>query len=276
MRQFLLIIFSIAVLATSGCSYRPPTSIIRIKGSDTMLMLTERLAEEFMKNNPGVSIYVEGGSTTSGIRALTRGQVHISTASRKIRPEEIKEIAENYQVLGVSFLIAKDALSIYLNKNNPVRNLSLEQVRDIFTCRTNNWSALGGYDMAILPVIRPPNSGTHAYIKKFVLQDEDYCPESIIRTSTSAVTETIADSPGAIGYGGIAFHKNIEHAKINGYAPTEENVRNDKYPLVRYLHFYTLNTPEGDVKKFIDWTLSPEGQKIVKKSGYIPLWSIPF
>jgi phosphate transport system substrate-binding protein len=241
-----------------------------------MLMLTERLAEEFMKSNPGVSIYVEGGSSTSGIRALINRQVDISTASRKIKPEEIKRIAENYQLLGVSFLIAKDALSIYLNTENPVRNISFSQLREIFTCKLTNWAKIGGDNIAISPVIRPPNSGTHAYIKKYVLEDENYCRNSIIQPTTRSVVEYISEEPGAIGYGGLAFHENIAHAKINGYAPTEENVRADKYPLVRYLHFYTLNTPEGDVKKFIDWTLSPEGQKIVKQAGYIPLWNISF
>jgi phosphate transport system substrate-binding protein len=269
----LLILF---VFVIAGCSFRPPASVIRIKGSDTMLMLTERLAEEFMKTHPRVAVYVEGGSTTSGIRALINGQVDIGTASRKIKPQEIQKIAENYQLLGISFLIAKDALSIYLNKKNPVRNISFSQLREIFKCKMGNWSKIGGENINILPVIRPPNSGTHAYIKKYVLRDDDYCDRAIVKPTTRAVIETIAENPGAIGYGGIAFHKNIEHVKINGYAPTEENVRADKYPLVRYLHFYTLNTPEGDVKEFIDWTLSPEGQKIVKQSGYIPLWSVSY
>lgn len=266
----------ILFLFTSCSSSKYYNAVIRIKGSDTMLPITELLAEEFMKQNKGVSIYTEGGGSGRGAKSLAIGQCEICAASRALKPEEIKEIAENYQSVGVAHTIAKDALSVYLNSDNPIKNINLDQLKNIFTGKILNWREIGGDDAPIKLIIRPPSSGTHYYFRQRILEGEDYSNISLTVATTDGVIDEVIDDKYAIGYGGIGYHENITLANINGVAPTEDNVIKDKYPIIRYLYFYTPVTSTGPVKDFIDWVISSPGQNIVKKSGYFPLWKVSF
>jgi phosphate transport system substrate-binding protein len=273
-KYFLLI--SILITLT-GCSSDPAKfERIYIKGSDTMLMLTELLAEEYMKTHPGVSIYVSSGGTESGVKALIEGKCNISTASRKLTAAEIQMIADKYGSVGFSYLKAKDALSIYVNPDNNVKNLSSDQIARIFSCSIKNWKEVGGDDLPIKTVIRPPNSGTYVYLKEHLLEKYDYCKDAITALTTDAVIEEVAADVSAIGFGGVGYNHSVVHLSVDGYSPTVKNIREDKYPITRYLHFYTINTATGSVKKFIDWILSPEGQKNIEKAGFIPLWDISY
>ncbi|MCF8241265.1 MAG: phosphate ABC transporter substrate-binding protein [Melioribacteraceae bacterium] len=269
-----LMILTIITVSCSSETYTVGT--IKIKGSDTMLPLTEMLAEEYMKNHPGISIYVSGGGTTSGIKSLINGEIDICTASRNLNAGEAKTLAEYYGTIGMFFLVAKDALSVYVNEKNPVKNFTAEELAKIFSCEITNWKELGGNDEPVKVIIRPPNSGTHQYFREHILDEREYCHDAVIMPTTDQIIEEVSDSKNAIGYGGIGFQDDVIHASINGVAPSEDNARNDKYPLTRYLHFFTSKTPKGNVKEFIDWVLSPDGQKIIKASGYIPLWEISF
>jgi phosphate transport system substrate-binding protein len=272
-----ILLLLLILLSHYSCSTKPiETAVIRIKGSDTMLHLTEQLAKEYMKLNPGISIYVESGGTSEGVQALIRGEADICTASRLLKPDESKLLADYYGTLGMFFLIAKDALTIYINPENPVKNLTLQQLKEIYTCQITNWKELGGGDEPIIPIMRNPNSGTHLYFKEYVLGGEEYCKDVVIEPLTENVIEKIIENENAIGYGGIGFTEDVYHASIEGIKPTEENARNDAYPITRYLHFFTQKTPGGAVKDFIDWVLRPEGQKIINDSGYIPLWELPY
>ena len=269
----ILKIILLGIIGLTSCSYKPvDVAVIKIKGSDTMKELTENLAREYMEQHPGVSIYVDGGGTATGIRALTRGEVDICTASRNLKPEEAKVLADYYGTLGIFFLVAKDALSIY----NPVKNLSIEQLKNIFECKTVNWKELGGNDQQIIPVIRNPNSGTHLYFREHILGGDDYCNNVVVEPTTRSVIKFISEHSNAIGYGGMGYKGDIFDAKIEGIEPSVKNAQNDTYPITRYLHFFTSKIPSGIVKDFIDWVLSPGGQKIVEDSGFIPLWEIPF
>lgn len=260
-----------------GCAAAPvEVTVIRIKGSDTMYELTSYLAGEYMKEHPGTSIYVDGGGTSTGVKALISGNADISTASRILEPDEIKLFAEQYGSLGMSIMIAKDALSVFVNKNNKVKDFSLEELKNIYTCGVKNWSELGGDDVPIRPVIRPPNSGTHFYFKEHILEGKEYCASAIIEETTDEVLKRVENDVQAIGYGGIGFGSSVVHAKVNGVEATENNVRNNTYPIQRYLYFYTLQSPGGAVKKFIDWVISPEGQQKIKEAGYVPIWEISF
>ena len=276
-KQFRLL-FIIILLA--GCTTIPISKpqVIKIKGSDTMFSLTLLLAEEYMKNNPNVSIYVEGGGSTEGIKALIQGQIDISTASRLPSGTETKLLADYYGSVGMFYLIAKDGITIYLNHKNKIKNITRQNLQQIFTGKFTNWSQLGGDNFAIIPVTRPPNSGTFLYLKEHILEGNEFSSTAIVKYTTKGVIEEVSDNVYAIGYGGIGFKNNddIFRAFVDGIAPTEENVRNDTYPLTRYLHFFTTRTPEGAVKDFIDWVLSPAGQIIIKKAGFIPLWEISF
>lgn len=272
-----ILISTIILIILTGCS---PTRInvasIKIKGSDTMYHLTSLLAQEYMEQNPGISIYVDGGGTSSGVRSLIRGEIDICTASRNLEPEEVKLLADNFRSIGISYLIAKDGLSIYLNQENPVQSLSQKQVKDIFTCAINNWKELGGPDKEISLITRTPNSGTYLYFKEHFLEGIDYCDNASVGLTTEGIIEQIKKNKYAIGYGGVAFKSDIALAKIDNVLPTEENIRSDRYPVTRYLHFYTLIQPTGEVKEFIDWVLSPRGQNIIKNNGFVSLFEIAY
>lgn len=266
----------LGLLCLVGCiSTRPSTSpVIRLKGSDTMVILARLWAEEYMQRTPGISVYVDGGGSATGIEALIKGEIDICTASRPLRPSEVQRLVKRYNNLGVAFLVARDALSIYLHPDNPVRNLSVEQVKGIFSGSITNWQAVGGKNEPILVLSRSPNSGTHLYFQEHILGGEPYGKNVVTMPTTAAIVEAIAQSPQAVGYGGIAYGASLVHCNVNGVSPTEDNVRKETYPIARYLYFYTIDKPQGIVKAFIDWVLSKEGQRVVKKVGYIPLFEI--
>jgi len=265
--------FFIVLLFAMSCTFKPEEQkVIRIGGSDTMLELTTNLAQQYMKENPAVSIIVEGGGTATGIKSLIKGKTDICTASRNLKPDEAKLLADYYGTLGLVYLIAKDALSIYVNKKNEVTNISMKDLKKIFSGESENWSSLGGKDTSIVTVIRNPNSGTYLYFKDHVLEGAEYKEDVVVEPTTKAIIAFIEENENAIGYGGMGYRGNVSVLNIDGVELTENNIRNDTYPIIRYLHFLTTKTPTGEVKKFIDWVLSPSGQTIVRSSGYIPLW----
>ncbi len=270
-RKLGLLALSLLIL---GCGIPPSSTrpIVRIKGSDTMLPLTKLWAEEFMRQHPGVSVYTEGGGTEDGIKALIQGKIDISTASRPMRPEEARGLAERQSSLGYSFLVAKDALSVFVHPENPARDLSLKQLRDIFTGRVINWKEVGGRDQPIMVIIRPPNSGTYLYFQEHVLEGQAYASSAQTLPTNPSVVNAIAAHANAIGYGGFAFERSVVHCQVEGVVPSEENVRKDVYPITRYLHLYTRDTPRGYSKQFIDWVISPAGQQVVRKAGYFPIF----
>ncbi len=275
MKLFSLIL--LFLLLYFGCSVKPvEVAVIRIKGSDSMLQLTENLAEEYMKLHPGISIYVYGGGTADGVRSLIGGEIDICTASRNLKPDEAKSLAEYYGSVGLFYLIAKDALCVYINKSNSVNDISLADLKKIFECKITDWSELGGKHQKINPVIRNLNSGTHLYFKDHVLEGDEYCEETVIKATTPEIIDYIEQNENAIGYGSMGYKGNIAYVEIDGIDPSEKNAQNDTYPLTRYFHFFTTHLPKGAVKNFVNLVLSPEGQDVIKKSGYIPLWELKY
>ena len=273
MKIYIKIIVGLLVFF-NGChtsKYNSP-QIIRIKGSDTMLALNRLWASEYMMQHPGVSIYADGGGTATGAKALAKGEVQICAASRPLQPEETQQIAQNFYVIGFSILVAKDALSVYLHPANSVNNLTQEQLKGIFSGKITNWKQVGGADKDILVIKRNPNSGSFLYFKDHVLGGTDYTEDGITASTTANVLDHVARHENAIGYGGMAFTNNIKHCWINNIAPSEQNVINGSYPITRYLYLYTVDKPQGTIKNLIDWIISPEGQKIVEKAGYFPIW----
>jgi phosphate transport system substrate-binding protein len=272
MNRFLAFLLVIACVLHGGYSQSNDIRIIRVKGSDTMRILLDRLAEEYMKQHRGIIIFVEGGGSALGIRDLIRNRIDICTASRTIRPEEVRLLAKNFNRIGMNVRIAQDALSVYINPQNPLRDLSMKQLEDIFTGRIKNWSVVGGCDAPITVLIRSPNSGTFLFFKEHVLGGKNYSPTAKTKPTTMAIIKEVSKDINAIGYGGLAYGPNVIHCKINHITPSEQNVKNDRYPIIRYLYLYTIDTPRDHIKTFIDWILK-DGQKIVREVGYIPLWS---
>lgn len=251
---------------------RSSQNTIRIKGSYTMYELTNALAAEFMASHPGLSVYVEGGGTATGFMGLEKGSVDIAMASRLIRSEEASALASVYGKLGISFLVAKDALSIYVNNENPVNNFTLAELKYIFTGEYDNWNQIGGWNTPIQVVLRPPTSGTYVYFNDFVMENAAYTNEAKTIPTNTALFEFINKNKNAIGFAGIYSPDSVKKCKIENISATEMNVNNDTYPLIRYLYFYTIDEPSGANKQFIDWVLSKDGQNIVNRIGFIPLW----
>ena len=248
MRVRSLLPLALATIFLAGCLSAPERAEeeIRIVGSDTMLELDRRFAEAYMRAHPGTSVRVEGGGSGVGIEALISGRAAIAATSRPLSSAEVAAIHEHFGTLGVRFLVAQDALSVWVNAANPVRDLGLEQLRGIFDGSLTEWSAVGGEASKISVIVRPPNSGTHRFFRDHVLSGTQYAPHAKTQPTTTAVLAGVAEDRTAIGYGGHAYRlEGAVQVGIDGVAPTAEEVGRGRYPLTRYLSFYTTEPPTG-------------------------------
>lgn len=250
---------------------------ITVKGSDTMIILGQRWAEEFMKIHPDIAVQMSGGGSGTGIAALINGSVDIAQASRPMKQSEKEKLRDRFNTLGYEIKVAKDGLAVYLNEANPVHELSLAQLEAIYTGKVKNWKDLGGEDARIILYGRENSSGTYVFFMDNVLHGKDYAPETQTLPGTAAVVNAVAKDVHGIGYGGAAYAKGVKFAKVKkddsspAFEPNAETVANGTYPIWRYLNWYTRNKPSGDVKTFLDYALSPDGQALVTKVGYFPL-----
>lgn len=265
---------AVLVLLFTGCAglRGESNAEVRIKGSDTMVLLNRRLAAAFMMGHPGTAVVVEGGGSATGVQALLEGSVDIAAASRPVEGPEVGAVFRRYGTLGVRFLVAEDPFSVYLNPSNPVRDLSVEQLRAIFAGKVTSWRELGGEDLEIHVITRPPTSGSHRFFQLHVLLGGAYAARAATLARTRDIVGVVRKDPAAIGYGGRGWARGVRCARVDGVAPTPGAVREGRYPLTRYLTFYTARPPSGAVRRFIDWCLGPEGQAVVRKVGYVPLW----
>ncbi len=251
-------------------------STITVKGSDTMVIMAQRWAETYMNTHPDVSVQVTGGGSGTGISALINGTTDICDASRPMKSSEREQLKTRFSSLGVEIKAAKDGLSVYLNEASPVSELSLDQLKSIYTGDITNWKDVGGPDAKIVVYGRENNSGTYVFFRDNVLKGKDYTSTMQSLPGTAAVVNAVGKDKLGIGYGGAAYGKGIKFAKIKkdagspGIAPTAETVKDGSYPLTRYLYMYLKSRPAGDIKTYIDWILSPEGQAVVTQVGYFP------
>jgi phosphate transport system substrate-binding protein len=250
---------------------------VTVKGSDTMVILGQRWAEEYMKKHPEQQIQVTGGGSGTGISALINGTTDICQASRAMKPAEKEKLRDRYNTTGVEIPVAKDGLAIYVNTANPLTEISMGQLKGIFTGKITNWKDLGGPDARIVVYSRENSSGTYVFFKEHVLQGMDYSPRAQTMPGTASVVNAVVKEKNGIGYGGAGYAKGIKILKVKkdeggaSVGPSNETVQNGTYALSRPLFFYVRNKPSGEIKAFIDWVLSPEGQGIVTKVGYYPL-----
>ncbi|MHB9096079.1 MAG: PstS family phosphate ABC transporter substrate-binding protein [Eubacteriales bacterium] len=253
--------------------------MINVKGSDTMAFLSETLAERFMEKNQGFRIAVVGGGSGTGIRALIDGTADIANASRKMLPAEVTE-AETKGIKPQEYQIALDGVAVVVSSNIQLKSLSVPQLKDIFTGKVTNWKEVGGSDAPISVVCRESNSGTYLYFKEHVLQDEPYTGNVIPAPTSPGIGDEVAKRNNAIGYLGVADAHRNSKVRIVGIStdnssapvlPSIKTVKDGTYPISRPLQVYVANEPVGQIKDFIDFKLSPEGQKIVEELGYIPL-----
>lgn len=250
---------------------------ITVKGSDTMVILGQRWAEQYMNEAPGEVIMVTGGGSGTGIAALINGTTNICQSSRAMKPDEKFKLRDRYQTLGHEIAVAKDGLSVYLAEANPIQHLTMDQLKAIYQGRVTNWKQVGGKDATIVLYGRENSSGTYVFFKDNVLGGRDFSPRVQTLPGTAAVVNAVSKDPNGIGYGGAAYAKGVKDCGIKKDAtspailPTAATVKDGSYPLWRHLYFYLRKKPVGETKKFVDWVLSPAGQQIVVKVGYFPL-----
>ncbi len=230
-----------------------------------------------MKKVAGTTLQVTGGGSGTGISALINGTTDVCQASRAMSAAEKEKLRDRYATTGTETTVARDGLSIYVNASNPLTEITMDQLKEIFTGKVTSWKDLGGADSKIIVYSRENSSGTYVFFKEHVLKNADYTARAQTMPGTAAVVNAVAKEKFGIGYGGAAYAKGIKILKVKkdaatpGVAPELANVKDGSYPLSRPLFFYTRNKPSGDIKGFVDWVLSAEGQDIVTKVGYFPV-----
>lgn len=250
---------------------------ITMKGSDTMVILGQRWAEKFMNANPGKIVMVTGGGSGTGIAALINGTTDICQSSRAMKQDEKLKLRDRFQTMGIEIPVAKDGLAVYVHQTNDVKELTLAQLCDIYRGTVTNWKQVGGKDATIILYGRENSSGTYSFFKDHVLGGRDFSARVQTLPGTSAVVNAVSKDPNGIGYGGAAYAKGVRDvamkldAKCPAILPTAATVHDNSYALSRELFFYLRKKPDGDTKKFVDWILSPDGQKLAVEVGYFPV-----
>ncbi|HBY06658.1 MAG TPA: phosphate-binding protein [Chloroflexi bacterium] len=285
---FLIAIF----LLTAGCTPQPDSSdlespptitTIENKGSDTIVNLALAWAERYAVINSDVNISVTGGGSGTGIAALINGTVDIANASRQIKAEEIKAIQANGND-PVEFVIARDAIAVIINPENPVNELTLQQISDIYSGKISNWQQVGGEDRPIVRLSRETNSGTHVYFLEEVLRlgEKDnktlFSTDTLLLPSSEGIGAEVRQNPNAIGYDGLGYvtddMKVVAVARAAGspyVIPSADSVNQGDYPIARDLYMYTDGPPNEVVATYLEWILSPDAQEIVTELGFVPI-----
>lgn len=287
----LVSMLAVLLLLPTACS-RPSASAsagssnqrtIQNKGSDTLVNLALAWAETYHGQHSDVAIAVTGGGSGTGIAALINGTVDIANASREMKENEIEEARAN-GIEPVEHRVAIDALAVIVNRENPVSQLTIDQLADMFTGRITNWSEVGGEDAPIVLVSRETNSGTHVYFLEKVVRKGDsdnkdiFAPQTMLMPSSVGITSEIQRNPRAIGYDGLGYV--TEHEKTIAIAkdtsspfvlPSVASGSDGSYPIARGLYMYTAGEPTGAIADYLTWIVGPEGQQIVADLGFVPL-----
>ena len=273
----------IALMLIFGCSKRESGTgseqkLITIKGSDTMVHLASSWAETFMMQNPDIEVSVTGGGSGTGIAALLNGTTDICAASRKIKDKEL-QLALEKNIHPHEIAVAKDGIAVVVHPNNPVKELTLEQLSKMFTDKSLRWSDVGGPDEEILVLSRESSSGTYVFFQEMVLKKQDYMQDAKLMPATSAIIQSVSTDKSAIGYVGLGYalaakdKVKIISVKADDNSPcvmpSDQTVKSGQYPIARPLFLYLNGEPQGTVKKFMDFCLSAAGQKVVTDTGYI-------
>jgi len=252
----LLIVFITGACQRSGAG-------ITVAGSTSVEPFAELLAEEYMSRNPASHIYVQGGGSTAGVEAAMTRAANIGMSSRSLLPKE-----KNLHTL----TIAKDAIAIIVNPKNPIHDLSMDQVRSVFSGNVKNWSELGGLPRPIVLVNREEGSGTRESFQKFVMEKEEISLDSLVQNTNGAIRQVVSNDLNAIGYLSLGLvNDQVKALKISGIKPDLTNIESGRYALVRPFLFVLDGEPTGEVKAFLEFVLSPTAQKLLAKEGLVPV-----
>lgn len=257
---------------------RVSAASITVKGSDTMVVLAQRWAETYMAAHPEAKIQVTGGGTGTGFAALQNRTTDICNASRKIRGRETENCIKAFGRRPTEYRVAMDGLSIYVNRENPVESLCLEQLEGIFTGRITNWRDVGGADAPITVYSRENSSGTYEFFKEHVLKGKDFAANIQMLQGTAQVLQAVVRDGQGIGYGGAGFGHDARVLRVaptpggKAIEPNAETVLNGTYPISRYLFCYVNPAVDsGEVASYLRWIRGAEGQRLVQEVGFYPL-----
>ncbi len=275
-KKTISIVIMILLITTQAFAFQWPwakkkTNTLTITGSTTVLPIAQKVAETFMDIHPKVNISVRGGGSGVGIAALIDGTCDIADASRPMKTKELKTAREK-GINPVETIIAKDGIAIVVHPDNPIKELSLEQLKKIYTGKISNWRDVGGESGAIVIVSRDVASGTFEVFKKLVLKGDKNRDDALMLASNKAVATTVSQTPGSIGYIGLGYlSADVKALRIDNVLPSNKTVISGEYKLARPLFMYTNGEPKGLAKKLIDFILSPQGQNIVSDIGFVPI-----
>ncbi|MCX7987670.1 MAG: PstS family phosphate ABC transporter substrate-binding protein [Bacteroidales bacterium] len=270
-------LFTLTLYLLANIFVSAQTQVVRIKGSDTMLPLSQKEAEEFMKQNKDYKVIVTGGGSVTAVNALLSGDADLGMMSRIMNAEEKLKFQQKGIKL-TEIIIGFDALAVIVHPSNKIDKLTIEQVEAIFTGAIENWKDLGGDDRKIITVSRESSSGTYGFFKEHVLRDKDYAPSVLLMPNSESIVNVVSETPGAIGYVGLAYVegkiKTIALSNDKGknyYSPNLNNCKSHKYPVSRPLFYYYRDESEKLVKPFVQYVLSEQGQRNIQLVGYVPL-----
>ena len=265
-------------VAVAGVSAPAFAGTITVKGSDTLVILAQKWAEVYMGEHKDAKIQVTGGGTGTGFAALQAQTTDLCDASRKARPAEIADCIKAFGKRPTEYKVALDGLSIYVNPENSLKELTLDQVKDIFTGKVKNWKAVGGPDAPITVYSRENSSGTYEFFKENVLKGQDFAASAQTMPGTAAIVQAVVKDRSAIGYGGAAYGGGSKLLAIKkddaspAILPNEETVVSGTYPIWRYLYIYVNPAlDKGETAAYLNWMRGDDGQKYVKEVGYYPL-----
>ena len=285
-------LIAIAAAMTLSVACGKKSTSLKIAGSDTMVQLGQNLVKAYMTANPGTSASVQGGGSGTGIAALLNNSTDIASASREMKPKELDQ-AKAKGIDVKEYIIALDALAVVVHPTNKVSKLTIAQLSDIYAGKISNWKQVGGADQEILVISRENNSGTHVYFKEHVLRqgkeakkgEANPDPLAVMEfgskvtygVSSQAISDQVKSNPAAIGYFGMGWiTKDVKPLEISKdgkqfFAPTADNTSNKKYPIARGLQMYVNGNAGEKAQKFIDFVMSPAGQKVVKEQDFVPV-----
>ncbi len=277
-RYGLVLAALVTLLFAPACTgSRPRSEAVTVKGSDTMVILAQRWAESDMAEHPGSIVQVTGGGSGTGVAALINGTTDICQASRPMDDDERAQMQSKYGSAPHETIVAKDGLAVYLHDSNPVRELTIAQIRGIYTGTITDWKEVGGGAGKIVLYGRENSSGTYEYFKDHVLEKADFAASVQTLPGTAAVVHAVARDANGIGYGGAAYAEGVRDCAVKrddqaeAVLPASDKVLSGEYALSRDLYFYTREAPAGRIGGFVDFVLSEPGQRLVSEVGYYPI-----
>lgn len=268
MKKLIALVAVLAMTLTAGAAF---AGSITVKGSTTVLPLMQKVAEAYMKAHPNVKISISGGGSSNGAKALIDGTTDIAMMSRDMKGKEEKAAKANGRD-PVQFVISLDCIVPIVNPANTLDNMTTDKLKSVYMGKTTKWGDLGWDGGRIAVISRDTSSGTYEVWEKLVMNKERVYPGALLQASNGAVAQAVAKNDQAVGYVGLGYlNEEIKGLTVNGIEASVETARSGEYPISRGLNVYTPGQPAGEVKNFIDFIMSPAGQKMAAEIGFVPV-----